>query len=229
MSLLVGSLRIRKPTCSIVALIVLGILADLGGMRLGFVLFAVVLLTAAFVFHERRSVLESRLGAVATQLAGRPVHVQCQSVAGDLIDVTPEAGSVHFNADGSPGNVTKLKRDVCDALRRYPHDVRTPAYGCVIAGTTCPARIFDDVQAVSVLAHESWHLRGNTSESLTECHSLQTTALAASLFGADTRAAQATADYVWVRIYPNMPDEYRTPVCGNGGPMDLRPTDPLWP
>ncbi len=33
----------------------------------------------------------------------------------------------------------------------------------------------------------------------------------------------------YTRFYPNEPDEYREPDCANGGPLDLRPTDPVWP
>lgn len=198
-------------------------------MRLALALIAVAILGVAFVFYERRTVLEHELGSVATQLAGRRVHVHCQGLAGALVDVTAEAGTVQFDANGNPADVTNLKRPICNALRRFPHDVKSPAYGCVLAQVDCPQQIFEDVLAVHTLAHESWHLRGNGTESLTECHALQTTAFAATLFGADAQAAQATATYALLRLYPNLPDEYRDPTCTNGGPMDLRPTDPAWP
>ena len=198
-------------------------------MRLVLAFVLVVLLGAAFVFHERRSTLEHSLGSVATQLAGRPVHVHCQGLAGELLDATNEAGTVWFDASGRPADTTSLKRPICEALRRYPHDLRSHAYACVLSGDTCSAAIFEDVLAVHTLAHESWHLRGNQSESLTECHALQTTAFAATLFGADSRTAEATATYALLRLYPNLPDDYRTFECADGGPMDLRPTDPHWP
>lgn len=198
-------------------------------MRLALAVIVIGILGAAFVLHERRSVLQHELGSVATELAGRPVHVRCQSLAGDLLDVTSLAGTVPFDENGKPADVTNLKRPICNALRRVPHDVKSGAYACVLAQADCPPAIFEDVLAVHTLAHESWHLRGDTSESLTECHALQTTAFAATLFGANTQAAQATATYALLRLYPNLPDEYRTFSCANGGPMDLRPTDPHWP
>jgi len=83
--------------------------------------------------------------------------------------------------------------------------------------------------AVHTLAHETWHLHGVSSEALTECNALQTTARAAELFGADPTAAQATAEYVWRFMYPLEPDEYRLAACVNGGADDLRPADPVWP
>ena len=198
-------------------------------MRLALAVIVVGILGAAFVFHERRSVLEHGLGSVASRLSARPVHVHCQGLTGDLLDATPEAGTVRFDENGKPADVTNLKRAICTALRRFPHDVKSRAYACVLAQADCPPAIFEDVMAVHTLAHESWHLRGNTSESLTECHALQTTAYAATLLGADAEAAEATATYALLRLYPNLPDDYRTFSCGNGGPMDLRPTDPHWP
>jgi len=97
------------------------------------------------------------------------------------------------------------------------------------AGSDCPSRKFEDILAVHTLAHEVWHLHGISNEAGTECNALQTTAGAAELFGADSQSAQATAVYALHRFYPNLPDEYRRPDCVNGGPLDLRPADPVWP
>jgi hypothetical protein len=198
-------------------------------MRIALAVILVAILGTAFVFHERRSQLEHRLGSVATQLAGSPVHVHCQGVTGDLLDVTAEAGSVWFDANGKPADVTELKRPICTALSHFSGDARSKKFDCVRAQADCPHAIFEDVLAVHTLAHESWHLHGERSESVTECHALQTTATAATLLGADPGAAEATATYALRRLYPNLPDEYRTPWCVDGGPMDIRPTDPHWP
>jgi hypothetical protein len=197
-------------------------------MRLKLALVLVALVSVGFVLHERKSQLEHRLGRIATELGDRHVRVHCQSWAGNLVDVSGEAGSVQFNASGVPADVTDLKRPICRALDRFPKDVRGPEYGCVLRGAPCPQRIFEDVLAVHTLAHEVWHLHGIGSEALAECNALQTTARAAVLLGADLAAAQATAAYALARLYPEMPDEYRMP-CANGGPNDLRPADPVWP
>jgi hypothetical protein len=203
--------------------------ADLPDVRLSLATLVLLALGGVFVMHERKSALEGRLGSVATQLGARHVHVHCQSLAADLVDVTSEAGTVRFDASGVPADVTDLKRPVCKALERFPHDVRSPPYSCVLAGSECPRRIFEDVLAVHTLAHEVWHLHGVEDEAKAECDALQTTARAAELFGADPRAAQATAAYALARLYPSMPDEYREAGCTNGGPGDLRPADPIWP
>ena len=198
-------------------------------MRLKLAALVLLVCGVAFVMHERKSALERHLGDVATQLGGRHVHVHCQSFAGNLVDVTSEAGTVKFDPSGIPYDYTDLKRPICQALKRFPKDVRSPGYSCVLAIAECPQRYWEDALAVHTLAHEVWHLHGIGSEALAECNALQTTARAAVLLGADERSAQATAVYALTHFFPNMPDDYRLPGCGSGGPYDLRPADPVWP
>jgi hypothetical protein len=66
-------------------------------MRVALAVILAAILGAAFIYHERRSALEHELGAVGSQLAERPVRVHCQGIGGDLVDVTPEAGTVQFD------------------------------------------------------------------------------------------------------------------------------------
>jgi hypothetical protein len=198
-------------------------------MRFTLAALALVILGVGFVAHERKSALEAHLGDVATQLGGRHVHVHCQSFAGNLVDVSAEAGTVQFDASGTPSDTTDLKRPICNALKRFPHDARSSDYECVRADTECPERIWEDVLAVHTLAHETWHLNGVSSESRAECYALQTTAEVAVLLGADEPTAQATSRYALAHLYPSLPDEYRESDCGNGGPLDLRPADESWP
>jgi len=107
-------------------------------MRVLLAVIGVGILGTAFVFHERKSALEHRLGGVASQLADRPVRVHCQGLTGELLDATAEAGSVRFDANGNPADVTDLKRPICDALRRFPHDVQSGGYTCVLQQAGCP-------------------------------------------------------------------------------------------
>lgn len=91
-------------------------------MRYVLAVVLVGLLGLGFVLRERKSALEHSLGAVATQLAERPVRVQCQGLTGELVDVTAEAGTVGVDANGRPSDTTKLKRPICNALRRFRND-----------------------------------------------------------------------------------------------------------
>jgi hypothetical protein len=102
---------------------------------------------------------------------------------------------------------------MCAALARYPADSKSPAFECVVRDVPCSARIFDDVQAVHVLAHESAHLGGQASEALAECQGLRTTAYVAIRLGSDPVQAAAVAQFYYHHIYPNLPDEYRAANC----------------
>src|ERR1035437_10175678 len=135
-------------------------------MRLALGVIVVGILGAAFVYHERRSALDHQLGSVASQLADRHVRVQCQGLTGELLDVTAETGTVQFDANGDPADVTNLKRPICNALRRFPHEVKRRSYACVLAQADCPRAIFEDVLAVHTPAPQSWGHRAGTQHSL---------------------------------------------------------------
>lgn len=163
------------------------------------------------VQHRHSKAAEARYAAVASAIAGRPVRVHCQGRIGEALDVRSEAGTVQFDAQGRPADVTKLKRFVCTALARVPRDLPTAAFDCVYGTFTCSKRVADDIQALHTLAHESWHLAGEESEAGAECKGLQSTAFVASLFGAGARLAQAIAHWAALYIYPQLPDDYESP------------------
>jgi hypothetical protein len=172
---------------------------------------------------------QQRLAVIASDIAGRRVSIHCQSLAGELIDVSSEDGKVKFNGEGRPGNHADLKRKVCKALVRFPRDLRLPAFRCVDTGAPCTKRIRDDIWAAHVLAHESWHLAGQQAEDVAECNALQTTAFVAAKLGASAKRAQAIAAYTWRTLYPRTPESYRSDDCRNGGKLDLHPYSAAWP
>jgi hypothetical protein len=163
--------------------------------------------------HAEAAAEQASWSRIASELARRPVTVHCQGVVSATVDVTAEAGTVEFDASGRPSDHTDLKRNVCGALANYPSDRLTPAFACVAQNVPCSARVFADVQAVHVLAHESAHLGGLASESLAECQALRTTAYVAARLGSDPVQAAAVAEFVYKHLYPNLPDEYRSGNC----------------
>jgi hypothetical protein len=163
--------------------------------------------------HAEAAAEQASWSRIASELARRPVSVHCQGIVSASVDVTAEAGTVQFDASGRPADYTDLKRNVCAALAHYPSDRATPAFACVEQNVPCSARIFADVQAVHVLAHESAHLGGQESEALAECQALRTTAYVAARLGSDPVQAAAVAQFVYRHLYPNLPDEYRSAGC----------------
>ena len=75
-------------------------------MRLKLAIAALLVCGVGFVLHERKSALENHLGKIATELGGRHVHVHCQSFAGNLLDVSSEAG--RFGSTRTASRPTRL-------------------------------------------------------------------------------------------------------------------------
>jgi len=71
---------------------------------------------------------------------------------------------------------------------------------------------------------------GGVPEVGEECRAQQRLADVATALGAPVARAQALADLSWRELYGTLPDDYRTPLCRDGGPYDLRPgVSGRWP
>ena len=175
---------------------------------------AVAVLAVGFL-EFRAQAAELRLGDLVSQVAHRDVAVRCQGVFGHLIDIGQELGTVQFNAEGDPADRTDIKRDACTWLKEYERGDKKVTLNSALG--------------VHVLAHEAIHLRGWTDEAVAECYGLQHTAQIARGLGARARQAQGLADLYWRVVYPDMPDEYRTPDCANGARLDLHKDSDVWP
>ncbi len=179
------------------------------------VLLLVALGIGALVPVIRHHRLEARLSTAASALVGTPVAVHCQSVGKQLVDVGPELGYVRYSADGVPEHATLIKRDQCSDLRDY-------------LGSNKDTPSQEQVVAVHILSHEARHMAGITDEAIAECGAMQRDARTAQLLGADPTQAQRLARQYWLTVYPRMADDYRTPQCQPGGPLDERLPAPPW-
>jgi hypothetical protein len=162
-------------------------------LRLILVVGLVLALGALALTHRRAEAAERRLAAIASVIANRDVNVHCQGAVAAALDVSSEAGSVMFDADGRPADTAELKRGVCSALRRFERDRQKPAFACLARDERCPDEVIRSAWAVQTLSHEAWHLAGEVDEARTECFGLQTTAYVAVQLGAERHEAQALA------------------------------------
>ena len=64
---------------------------------------------------------------------------------------------------------------------------------------------------------------------MAECYALQNTAFVAERLGIGDATAQRIQKWVYVKGYPNEPDEYRSDECRDGGELDLRPGSAVFP
>lgn len=176
---------------------------------------AALAVLAVGVVEYRAQAAERRYGLLVSDVAHRDVSVRCQGMFGHLIDIGQELGTVQFDEDGDPADKTDIKRDACKWLKEYEKGDKRVRFNSAVA--------------VHVLAHEAIHLRGWTDEAVAECYGLQYTAQVARGLGASATEAQRLAEFYWRVVYPDMPGDYTTPDCVNGGRLDLHKDSDIWP
>jgi hypothetical protein len=190
---------------------------------------AAVLTWWSMDWRDRRG-NERRLGAIASQIAGRPVEVHCPGPISRLIGWDIVEGSVRFNADGTSYDETKIRETSCAELDALAEGRRSKELECIgRTGLACGRHGRETVMAVDVLSHESWHLHGVIDEAETECRSLQTMAWTAQQLGTTAEQGRAVALAQYEGMYQEMPEQYRGGACSDGGAMDLRPDDKQFP
>jgi hypothetical protein len=182
------------------------------------------LAAVGFARHEDRIRQQDRLAVIASELAGRTVHVHCPSFLGGLVDTHGEAGRVQFDDSGRPADHTELAPETCKALRHLDR----VDFTC-LAHDSCGFAQFNAAWAAHTLAHESFHLRGFADEGVTECYALQNTAFVAERLGVAPDRAKQLQAWVYKQGYPNEPEEYHSSRCYAGGPLDLRRQDAVFP
>ena len=104
-----------------------------------------------------------------------------------------------------------------------------PGHATCIERGDCGFKEFSAGWAAHTLAHESFHLRGFQDEGVTECYALQNTAFVAERLGVPALQAARLQAWIYVRGYPNEPEEYHSARCYSGGPLDLRPNVTKFP
>jgi hypothetical protein len=174
--------------------------------------------------HRAANVLERRLGEVASLVAGRPVQVRCEDFSdGEIVE---PGGVVQFNGS-KPADWARLRPDVCSHL---VHFMQTPAGAeACLAARRCDERTETSAEALKILAHESYHLRGVKNEATAECYAMQAVPrVARALAGVSFADAHALAVIVYLVSYPGMPPAYRSGECRPGGALDLS-SGPNWP
>ncbi len=163
---------------------------------------------------EDRAKTEARLSAEAGRIAGHEAVVHC--------DARGEAVGIVQHADGIAevgGRNAYLTPDICYRLYRLAFKDDEGAFS-------------QTARAIAVLAHEAWHLRGETDEGVTNCYAFQSgVALGERLGLSEGTAArmmrQQLADNA---IFARSAPEYLVPrECRDGGRLDLDPGSSRFP
>lgn len=193
--------------------------------------FLLLLLIPVMVFSAwqfvRREENENRLALVASEVALRDVDVSCPGFWTRLVEITPNAGWVDFDAHGRPGDETSLSATTCRGLERVWRGDQS-SFTCLIGGG-CDQDTLRAVHGIVTLAHESWHLRGIASEARTQCYAIQTVERVALRLGVTPQDARLIALRIAVDDAAAAAGEYHSPECRPGRAYDLHPETPDWP
>lgn len=192
------------------------------GFALGLAVFA-ALAAVAWIVDSRsgwRSLDgDAKLAAVerfsgeASRIAGKPVSVGCDE-ARDYVGYVQHADGIAIVG----GDRAYITPEICFALYRL--SVEGDERGSQTA------------RAIAVLAHEAWHLRGESDEATTECYALQSGVELGRRLGLDQGAARRLMAQ---QLTENMLRgagslEYRvSDECRDGGRLDLDPESRAFP
>ena len=165
---------------------------------------SIVAFTACYfeVAHHQRQQLATEALGVLSDVKG--VSADCERFSEELFNLSQFQGYVYY--DGS--NVAHLRRTVCHDLWDYAHgDQAHPTDGEIIA--------------VHIVAHETQHINGITSEAVAECTAVQLNHLVAEALGATPEEARELQRRYYVDLYPNQRSDYVSGGCAQGGELDI--------
>ena len=155
----------------------------------------------------------ARFSAEASRIAGHPVEIRCDE-SGQIVGAVQHSDGVAEIG----GDLAYLTPDRCHDLYRLAFEDGGP--------------FSQTARAVAVLAHESWHLRGERDEGRTECFALQSgVELARRLGASDATARRMMRQQLAENALRASGDaEYLVPPeCRDGGELDLDPGSSRFP
>jgi hypothetical protein len=210
-------------------------------MKLAVPLILVVLVSGGWAFERHtRSGNERALSAVASELAGRAVHVRCESFWHSIVNVDGNLGDVPF-PNGRAAAYTHVTRGMCKELARFRARPESPELACLAefdwsrftgsgdpAATACSQQANDMAEALVTLTHESMHMRGWADEAVAQCYAVQEVAFTIERLGGSGTEGAAVASYL-LSLQPFMPTDYQSSECAAGHSLDLHPDTKAFP
>jgi hypothetical protein len=209
-------------------------------MKLAVIFGLVVLVAGGWAFEKHtRSGNERALGGVATELAGRPVNVRCESFWHWVVNVGGNLGDVPF-PDGRAARHTNITRHMCDELARFRHAPDRPELACLAQvdwsrfqpddaqADACRRQADDMAEALITLTHESMHMRGWADEAVAQCYAIQEVAFTVEQLGGSREEGAALAGFA-LAMQAFMPTDYQSSDCAAGHSLDLHPDTTPFP
>jgi hypothetical protein len=169
---------------------------------------------------------ESIAEQVARRLTGRDASVRC----GSLHVSDPHVLGITPTLNGHALDYFLMRPAECTDLSWFRQSpARWDPRSC--APADC-AHVGDITWALSVVAHESYHLLGYSNEAQVECYGMQSIWFVANKLGASVAEAQAFGKLFATQMYParrTATPRYWSAECRDGGRYDLRRSLTSWP
>ena len=195
-------------------------------MKLVLVLLVPLMLFSAWQF-VRREENENRLALVASAVALRDVDVSCPGFWTRMVEITPNAGWVDFDAHGRPSDHTSLSASTCKNLERVWRG-KQRSFACLLSGGCddgdAPRRARDRHARPRVLAPARSAQRGPDAVLRRADDRGRGPELGVSPVDARVIALRVAVDDAAAS-----PGEYHSPRCRPGAELDLHPKTPAWP
>jgi hypothetical protein len=162
---------------------------------------------------DARAQAVRRFSTEASLIAGKPVRIRCDE-SGTHVGAVQHADGVAVVG----GDIAYLTPERCLSLYRLAFD------GEIKSSRTA--------RALAVLAHESWHLRGERDEATTECYALQSAVDLGRRLGLSAGTAR---QMMRQQLAENALHGRGSPAylvsgeCRDGGPLDLDPRSSRFP
>jgi hypothetical protein len=156
---------------------------------------------------DARARATARFSREASTIAGKPVTIRCDE-SGNYVGAVQHADGVAQVG----GTLAYLTPDRCLALYRLAFEGKVDSSRTGLA--------------ITVLAHEAWHLRGVADEGTTECYALQSGVELGERLGLSEKTAERMmrAQRVESTLRGRQNPVYALPsACRDGGTLDLAP------
>ncbi len=171
-------------------------------------------------FRARKT--EKAVRPLVVALAHRQAGARCPRY---ITAVLTNVGSVQLDSKGNIADRTDLTGPVCDGLRHLYASGGVAELSCLTTGGNCSEDARRSVVAISVVAHESMHLRGQLDEGKAECESVGESAAIAKTLGLTPEEARMISWLHYAAMNPYTPPQYNISPenCANAADLEANP------
>ena len=170
---------------------------------LGIVLVAVVIF--AWPQFRARST-ERSVRPLVQALSQRDAGARCPRYITAVLD---NVASVSIDGNGRIADRTDLTGPICSGLHHYYAGNGNAELACLTNGQPCTVEARRSIVSLSVVAHESMHLRGQLDEGRAECESMGESQTLSSALGISLEQARLISWLHYAAMNPTLPDRYQ--------------------